>query len=77
MFWKDEEVSVPADAIKYIEEKAAERVYSELYKFEVIELFFEWLLLQPQAVQKSVLKTLLLQGYANVGFEDSTRRKAL
>ena len=47
-------IIVPAEAVKYIEDKG-----DNLFKFEVIEGFFEWLKLQPKAKAKALVKELL------------------
>lgn len=62
MFLRDEEISIPAEAIEYIEEKLKMSKALYLLKFEVIEIFFEWVALQEVSVQRDVLKKAMVNG---------------
>lgn len=53
-----DEILIPAEALEYIE-KAESAESSRLSKFEVIELFFEWLKDQPSAYQMKFLREAL------------------
>ena len=68
MFLFDEEVSIPAEAIQYIEDKTRLRECQVLLKFEVIELFFEWFTLQSKQTQKEVLSKVMRNGRSSTGF---------
>jgi hypothetical protein len=52
-----DEIIVPAESIEYIEKM--EKYDGSLAKFEVIELFFEWLKLQPRKDQIIFLREAL------------------
>jgi hypothetical protein len=54
-------IKVPAEAIAYIE-KHGER---DPFKFEVVELFFQWLRQQPNVEIEKVLHDLLGAGAEN------------
>ena len=61
LFLPEEEISIPSESIKYIEDRL-EGSLGEPYKFEIIELFFEWLFLQSRATQHKVLKGIFENG---------------
>lgn len=54
---KTDQILIPAEAIEYIEK--VESKEGSLAKFEVVELFFEWLQKQPRADQADFLKKAL------------------
>ena len=54
----DDEVTVPAEAIEFIEERCGENAL----KFEVIEVFFDWLFVQPTKVRAAVLRRIYFNG---------------
>lgn len=62
MFLRDEEVSIPAEAIEYIEEKLKLSKALYLLKFEIIEIFFEWIALQDISAQRDILRKALVNG---------------
>ena len=51
----EDEINIPAEAIAYIEKNCS----SDPFKYEVIELFFEWLSKQDRATVIKILKEVL------------------
>ena len=54
---KTDQIFIPAEAIEYLEK--VESKEGSLAKFEIIELFFEWLQHQPRADQADFLRKAL------------------
>jgi len=63
MLFNTDEVSIPVEAIEYIDKRLKTTDYSFIYIFEVIELFFEWLSKQDDNTKKTVLRKALLSAY--------------
>jgi hypothetical protein len=58
----DEEISIPVEAIEYIENKLSSLGYDDPFKFEIIELFFHWFATQDLEKQKEVLRKAMEYG---------------
>lgn len=69
MLFNTDEVSIPVEAIEYIDKRLKTTDYSFIYIFEVIELFFEWLSKQDDNTKKTVLRKALLSAYVLLLYE--------
>jgi len=63
MLFNTDEVSIPVEAVEYIDEQLKDTDCSFIYIFEVLELFFEWLSRQDNDTKKDVLRKALLSAY--------------
>lgn len=70
----DEEVSIPHDAICYIDSRFKNSKATPLM-FEVVEAFFEWLSIQPIQAQKRILKKAMTYGRLSVEIPERFREK--
>lgn len=70
----DDEVSIPHEAIDYINSKFS-RSKCAPFMFEIVEAFFEWLSIQPLEVQKRVLKKAMNHGRTAVEIPSRLRGK--
>ena len=63
MLFNTDEVSIPVEAVEYINERLKNTDYSFVYIFEVIELFFEWLNKQDDVAKRDILRKALVSAY--------------
>lgn len=70
----DDEVSIPYEAIDYIDGKFKDSQATPLL-FEVVEAFFEWLSIQPIEAQKRILKKAMNHGRTIVEISSRFREK--
>jgi hypothetical protein len=61
----DDEVSIPHEAVDYINNKF-KGCRCTPFTFEVVEAFFEWLSVQPLEAQKRILRKAMNHGRTSV-----------
>jgi hypothetical protein len=66
LFYDHDEVAIPAEALEYIDKRL--KGNEAAYKFEILELFFEWLSFQTIERQKSILSKAILYGRVERSF---------
>ena len=59
--YNHDEVVIPAEALDYIDKRLCGNS-SSAYKFEILELFFEWIAFQTLDRQKEILTKAMLYG---------------
>lgn len=64
MLINTDEISIPAEAVEYIESHLPEDTRAFVYIFEVVELFFEWLSKQNDSDKRDILRKALMSAYA-------------
>lgn len=69
----EEEISIPVEAIEYIEKKLDISNCRSPLKFEILEIFFEWLSMQGVEKQKSVLRKALEYGRRGIPVIETCR----